>query len=387
MSYDLEVITVEKPAVADLEGAIGKEVLLAQKGGNYAVVEADGRLLLTIDGPHRVEPSDVSMEVATALGKPKWQLQISVGKGSPGEELARELATRVAQERNGCVWDPQAGGIIWPGSKSVRGGAPSKETRMDLLHLDWFLPPTVAREGDARTLLKTLKEHSVQALPSRFGPYEPLQGRWEREGEEGFVGAWVEAAVKNDAGEQIGGELFWKGKAPYWGGDVSFADRRNVEGDHYRPRGSVARTRLGLTVDVGALRADSALIELAVQLFHKMATAMKAFYGAAYVERGWIVKRGSLVADKRTEHISLQRSQFWLGLPARSTWLTWLGGPYVRLVDSVPSGVKEAGGWLVRGSGEPWTVDKSRVPVPDDLVAVDVDGEVRPALRIPRIEG
>jgi hypothetical protein len=361
MSYDFEVVCSDEPKGAPLEDA--RKAL-----PNIA----------TLDGPFQVEPDDVAEAALVYVLAPKYLLQISVPAARTERDLtrARSAGTKLALAFRGALYDPQEGTVIWPRGKPKRYVRPTGEERIRLVKLEWFCPSSVA-EGGAERFLGTLRRFCPEAVPTRFGFYEPMQGRLDPGDDSPFIAAWSEARVT-----EHGDWFFWDACSPCFGGSVSFPDRRETlaresgEVVQVHPPGSGRAMRLRADFDGRALQSDARWCETVVRLFIALAQEMPAFYGAGYVERDWVVRGRRLYgADGSTESLFLQRSRWWCGLPPKPTWLSWFGGPYVSLIaDALPGAERVNDGLFLRAGPEPMDADElagRMPPIPQELLAIE----------------
>src|SRR5215212_8869124 len=177
MSWDLEVFAPDRP----------------EPGERAEELDAHG---VSVDGPLEVEDEDLPEVVAGALLVCRWTVQISVPAGATKGDVRRaeRLARALAKESSGLVYDPQEDAIVWPRSvKRLREPVVSRDRDDDgrTLELTWL----VARRLDARdghALVDILQRDLPEALPRRFGGYEPPQGRLERDGAPAFAALWDE---------------------------------------------------------------------------------------------------------------------------------------------------------------------------------------------------
>lgn len=346
MSYDLRIATSRRP---DLAGAA-----------------RPGAARWSTDGPHAIDPDDLDEPLAAAVLAPRWLVEISVPAGAPKKEAreATAAAREIAERFEGAIYDPQVGAVVWPRGKQARFQAPAAEQRIRLVQLEWFLPVAAGETpGAARALLATLRRRLAEAMPRRFGPFEPLEGRLDRDGDEAFAGAWARAAAV-----EHGETLFWKAASPCFGGAASFPDRR----ERFRPAGAGRAVRLSTSLDGRALHGDPRWREAAVDLFVALARRLEAFYAAGYVERRVIARRGAVWYDGESESVGLQRSRWWLGCPRVPTWLAWFGGPLAARLGSLPGARPLPGGLLFRAGNEPLDRDELSgrfLALPADILA------------------
>ena len=210
-------------------------------------------------------------------------------------------------------------------------------------------------------LLSVMTRRCPEALPTRYGVFEPPQGRYDPAAPEAFT-----ALARDDS-------AFWFSARPFFGGHTFPPDR----GDG---------GRLGLDVDWRVLEADPRWRETVVDLFAAAAAALGAFYAEGWVEPGWNVSanhRLSIAAGRKTRGPAFGPGE---GLPAEPAWLAWFGGRYrepiaAALGDAAPrrrplrraitpSVEARPEGVFVR-LGEPPRAKLPRLPLPPELVRPD----------------
>ena len=267
MSYDVEVATHVQPA---------------------SIEAPDG---VTVDGPVAAEADDLAETLAAAVLAPRWLLTVSAATREP----ARKIGRRLAKLHGGAAYDPQEDAVFYPRGKPKRVPA-AKPEKTSIVRLEWYVGADRWPAAPA-ALARTIARRCPEALPTRFGDFEPLQERYE---------AAVFAAF---AREQ---ETFWHASRPSFGG-------------HALPP-----HRLGTDFDWRVLEADPRWREAIVELFAAAAAAVGAFYAECWVEPGWNVSRTnrlSIGAGRKTRGSALGPDG-WQGLPAEPAWLTWYGGEY-----------------------------------------------------------
>ena len=170
-------------------------------------------------------------------------------------------------------------------------------------------------------LLDLIKRHCPEALPARYGEFEPLQHRFDLDHPE----VWTEFVVENDD------MVFWFASRPSFGGTSNgprAAKYAKPDDEPYRIG------HLEVSFDGAVVAEDARWREAVVELFGSVASATQAFYGAAQVETGWIVSRNNRIwADARTDTAEhFLRGRLWQGHPPIPVWLSWFGPPYRDLV-------------------------------------------------------
>lgn len=388
MSFDLEIITTAKFDSTQLETFFASHQVFQPVGSlgeksNVLVMRntaTKANPSFTIDGPFQVEPDDLAEEIVARTLHPQWLVQISVPASATKLDLkiASELSRFIADCCQGSVYDPQEGKVVWPRVKGSRYSMPSKEERIRLVTLRWFLPVSQRSSATASLMLQILRRTCPEALPTRFGTFEPLQNRLESGDDEPFLRMWDECRAV-----EYGDMFFWKAKSPFYGGHVSFPDFR----DKFRPPSVERAIEISLSIDGRAIHADNRWCETVVTLFGAIASRLRAFFGMGYVQRDVIARR-SIFLDGKSENSPTLGGKWWLGLPPTPTWLAWFGVGYAREVESSVSGFAPmitSDGILLRMGNDPMDRDQlaGLFPIlPSDLIAQKQRDPINPASTI-----
>ena len=209
VSYDLHVFgatALDAAEVGAVAETLGKCRIVSGSGPSRGFVmerkvRATFDYAFDCDGPFRIEREDLPDTVISGAVGVRWVYQLSIGGSSlPGKQLATEFARAIAQRCGGVVYDPQQDAIVFP-----RGGTrrfkPEPATKVDLVQFKWFARREDVTPESPVILFDLIRSHLPEALPRRFGSFEPLQGSLDEAGKDGFVAAW--------RAEQM--LLFWKG--------------------------------------------------------------------------------------------------------------------------------------------------------------------------------
>src|SRR6185312_13155634 len=130
----------------------------------------------------------------------RWTVQLS----GHDPKAVNRLARAIAETGRGLVYDPQEDRIAWPRNPAKLRAVETARARSDyddvLLH--WLFDRRLT-SADAHALLALLRGAMPEAVPTRFGDYEPMQGRLERDGDDAFAAFWD--------GDDM---AFWRGRRP-----------------------------------------------------------------------------------------------------------------------------------------------------------------------------
>lgn len=344
MSYDLAVFAPRALSRADLRSlvvACGLDIGDAVAESMEVVRGARRRYCFTIDGPDEVEAEDVPAEVASVVLGSRRLYAVMV-EGSADSEIphAVRFAKRLAQALDGAVVDQQRD-EVWSKSRSRVIQKPARESRVATVDVDWFCLRENLDHDAPRQFIETVERHLPEALPRRFGEYEPLQGKYAEAGPEGFIAAW------NDATSL----LFFSGSGPCIGGSVA-AGPSEQSPDRF--------WSMSLTFLAEPLR-EPGWHNALRHVFTTVADRLPAFYATAAVTRGHIWSGRSLWSDGNTEWSirPLRYRDGWMGLSPTPTWWTWFGRPYRDLTARLPTErtTSTQGGVLFESAAEPTAAD------------------------------
>lgn len=274
MSYDLEVYAARRPAVPD-----GVEV----------------------DGPFEAQDEDAPPEVVAALLTVRWLVQLA-GK----ESLA--AAKAIAESGRGVVYDPQKGAIVWPRNPAKLRAVETDDKREHgkQIRLNWLFARHLTA-ADAHRFLAVLRDALPEAVPVRFGDYEPMQGRLERDGDDAFAAYWD--------GDH---SLFWSGRRPVADGFVWLhrgmgAALPPAEREALLPmihgRRAIQPDEITLDFQVAG---DPEWLDALATLLARVGRELNAFFAAGHRE------------DRKVDIVG----RYWLGLPPAPLWLAWIGEVY-----------------------------------------------------------
>jgi hypothetical protein len=333
MSYDLQVfsqLSLAADALRDLIAEAGLAVEDGDAGDTLTVVRgAKGRYSFTLDLPVAVEPEDVPEEVTATVLSPSFLYELMVeGSSTTETPHAVRFARRLAEASSGVVVDQQTG-QTWARGK-LRAAAPVQRGRIDVVELLWYTRPNDVRDlGTA--WLELARRHLPEALPRRFGSFEPLRMKLDVEGPEAFVRAVAEETMS----------IFFKATHPCIQGSLAGGTRSDA-------------VRCSLLVHREPL-SDGGWRESLQRLFVEFALSTGAFFASAEVERGVGWSGGSVWYEAKDVVSRFPAgARGWSGLPFYPTWWAWFGPEYAPLVVNhvAAEQVKAFGSGLFHWRGE-----------------------------------
>jgi len=183
MSYDLQVWSV-KPFQ---QNAFRQPEMWQKESGAWTHAHKNWQIV--VSASDRVVPEDVPDDVSKLLPGIEWLTNLNLeGKATAGAmRLAQSAATEIARFAHGAVLDQQDGSIRLPSGVKRLMSLRSKEM-FDVLSLSWWFldSPIESREGREH-LLSLLERLLPEALPKRYGSYEPPQHVYAQTGKEHFL--------------------------------------------------------------------------------------------------------------------------------------------------------------------------------------------------------
>lgn len=310
MSYDLRVWGRQP---CDLDEVLAPKAGWSRGGEGFALERRRWQIL--VDGPRRLEPEDVPPQVSEALPGPSILFEVSLEPGS-APESARKTAVRTARALAaavaGVVEDPQQETLAF-----ARGGKrflrPARKERSSTLELSWWYAGTPLRSvAGMRGLLSVLGRHIPEAVPRRYGPFEPPEYRTVETGLESLATYMFEQL------DDIG---------------PVYDCARPVVGFSIADSNMVPDSRFGFRANCFELSFEADVLQqpgwaTAVRsLWRDLSMFLSPFYGDARVLEGNVWSGATLCVDSKTEEHPV-RSWFWRGIPAEPGVAMVLGTPY-----------------------------------------------------------
>jgi hypothetical protein len=115
-----------------------------------------------------------------------YLIEINIECDAPQTARARavRLARKLAQSARGVVVDPQDGTVQTPrGIKRVDLSGPESEEPGELLTISWWFENAEAfASGGLARVLDAMERHAPEALPRRYGLWEPPQFKFAEQG-------------------------------------------------------------------------------------------------------------------------------------------------------------------------------------------------------------
>lgn len=305
MSYDMTIFFESDPSER-LPQLIAAEsdLTIEREAAGVTVYRGKGIYCCSVGQPLRVDEEDLPDAIASRSVSFSFQVDVLV-EGSNPTSIARtrKLVRHIVRSLDGVSWDPQTEAVD---PRAARRFAPSAPSGLvNIVEFVWYAPP---REGVAMTYLDATRRFLPEAAPRRFGSYEPLAFRLDRDGPDVFVS---EAET-----DQL---LFFKGTQPVLEGSLRVNDRNG--------------TRVSMSVLETSLYA-SPWRDSARAFFLEVSEQLDCFFASAQVVRNltWSGRQIWHGRDAESTY-SLSWREGWMGLPPHPVWWAYLGRQYSPLIE------------------------------------------------------
>lgn len=342
MSFDYIVITRNAVNKSALKGFIDRysnvsfDEIPTRDAPAYELTQGE-LLVCSIVGPLEIDEDDIPSELVQHLAdkEPLFLYQINAPYVSIDKDpnFPRDLCSFIAQCGDGAAFDEQEGDVFFISQIKKRSQITTnrKERTVDLLELTFLYTPSQVSENTIHALLETFKRILPEALPVRFGDYEPFQGKVSNDNFEPFITFWNE-----QLNSPFGGSFNWTAHPPCFGGHLSVPNPRPLSPhipSHYQKR-TVLDIRIDATSVADTFDEWDGRIET---LFLTLSNEFNSFYAAVCLKKSWIARGQNLYwAGKQTEPgYSVQgggAEGTWPGLPHDPSWMTWFGPAYSKLL-------------------------------------------------------
>ncbi|MEY9854243.1 hypothetical protein ABH923_003921 [Leifsonia sp. EB41] len=360
MSYDFDVFLGREPRLRELgavlDGIPGLAIADSFADVWQVVRGPRGKHSFSLDLPVRVKTEDLPEGISAAMFAPVSYIAISAN-GADEREIAaaRRAAKALADGFEGVALDRQ-NDEIWPRSSRRKVAKPERNSIVSLVEFSWFLPASRVSPDLIQNWLELCRRDVPEALPRRYGSFEPLQGMLADGGQEQFLREW----------ELAEDTISFAGSLPVTGGSLPVGRERR--------RG---QARIVKAVEVSVLLSafdDPRWTSGFRRLFVDFAERSESVYAYGEVARGYEWSgRQPWFSLSHTERTSYPNRGEWLGLLPYPTFWSWYGNAYRPYLEgSVLPGTTEAlnGGLFNELSAQP--ADR------DELFALAVSDSARP---------
>lgn len=175
MSFDLQVWGVKSKSLEDLD---------------IDVCYGASKWQLVVSGPDPVEPEDIQPSISELMPGITCKYDISVepiGAPDSAYKKAKTTASKLAKETFGVVFDPQEG-TVTPAKGLKRYVPVARDERFETLMLAfWFVGLSMESKEGFKRFVDLLRGALPEALPNRYGLYEPPKFKLAEQGIDHYI--------------------------------------------------------------------------------------------------------------------------------------------------------------------------------------------------------
>ncbi len=293
MSYDLRIWTVEQPQLRTALAALGFEF----ERDSYVSRLTQGQIV--IPDPLAVEAEDVPDGISHQLPGIRYLVEAHVEPSPPEPAIVKKLVSlgkAIGRDFRGVIEDPQTGEVLLP--TGIRRLLDYERPELfTLLQLSWwFIDEAILSADRLRQMLDVIDRTVPEALPRRYGLYEPPKQKYESKAD--FVKYLLDNARKS---------IVWYPTNP-------------VDGVYFSIPQKIGPTRIGYRFGYLSIAIDAAVIDMpgwsrSVNELFKLVTGILApFYGDMYFLKDHVRSRTVSSSTGTSEQHPIV-SWWWNGVP------------------------------------------------------------------------
>lgn len=370
MSYDLQIWSVRRFEPTFLGGAKG-----SNRAANQSTLSGAGWQIV-INASDRVLPEDVEDEISALVPGIGFltELNLEGKKTTQAVKLLHSTANNIAKRAHGVVVDPQSDSVRTPAGVT-RFIPPKKEKSFSVLNLSWwFLNDLMLGRSGRRSFLSLLEKLLPEALPKRYGDYEPPQHLFARTGINHF---------ERSMARRLDDRMVWYPNRPVTGVNVSCPDPVGPDEEGFRTH------LVEIQIELAVL-AQPGWAESLRRIWREMTFLLRPIYGEVWTEGGYSRQGGAVFVDASSiqeKYPKTTRSWFWRGVPRKLGQAVVLGKQYQRLWPAFARKATMEKGFAFASTAD-WAgkADVAKVvgSAPKDIALLPGEG-MGPAQKYPRV--
>lgn len=295
MSYDLKIYTVKKQNYKDL---LGKFNILINNEGLIIPLKKSQILVSNEIG---IDDEDIPAQISRQLPGIQYLIECNLEPFTDNKKSISELlkvAKQIAQNGHGVIENPQTDEIILPsGIKRVL--EIEKTERFSIIELAWWFNKNILTEHkNLNILLHEIQRIIPEALPQRYGVYEPPKERFTSIDE-----------FASFLAENMNDSIVWYPTKPVVNVNLSIPPE-------------IGPTSMGYRFGHFSVEIDSAVLLMPGwrtsinRLFKNISQILNPFYGDIHIFNHFIRSRNRAWIDGQTESHPIV-SWWWNGVPRK----------------------------------------------------------------------
>lgn len=338
MSYDIQIWSVDPIPLPDALPDVEK---WQREGGAW--VRASKNWQIVINNSDKVLFEDVPEDVAVLVPGIGYLTELNlepISAPKSAHKLLTTVSKRLGNAAHGVILDPQTEEVITP-SGITRYRPQRREDRFSILALMWwFTGGPLLRDAGLHEFVSLLERMLPEAMPKRYGLFEPPQHLYSETGREHFLGFLQEH--RDDV--------------------VVWYPHRPVVGVYLSCSPNWGATRQGFRANTVRVEVEASALEqpgwpTALDRFWRAASqVIEPFYGDVRTLKGYLRMGATVGSDSETGFHPV-KGPWWIGIPRIVGHAAVLGKPYLALWSQFVESAQIAGG-LAFLSTKNWTTQE-----------------------------
>jgi hypothetical protein len=338
VSYDIQIWSVDPIPLPDALPDVEK---WQQEGGAWVRASKDWQIV--IGSSVKVLFEDVPEDVARVVPGISYLAELNlepIGAPKSAHKLLSTVSKRLGKAAHGVVLDPQADTVITP--SGVKRYRPQRRAeRFSILALSWwFTEGPLLTDAGLHEFVSLLERMLPEAMPKRYGLFEPPQHLYAETGREHFLGFLQ---------EHLDDIIVWYPHRPVVDVSVSCSPKWGAVRQGFRAN--------YVTVDVEAKTLEQTGWNTALDRFWRVASqVIQPFYGDVRTLKGFTRMGATCGSDIETDFHPV-KGPWWIGIPRIVGHAVVLGEPYLSLWSRFVEAAQVADGLAFLSTNE-WTTQE-----------------------------
>jgi hypothetical protein len=295
MSYDIRIYTISRPEF------IGIRSISNIKINNEGFILPLKNHQIVISRGTPIEYEDIPLQISKKLPGLKYLIECNLEPVTSNEKFIKEMikvAKIIAKEGIGVIENPQTDEIFLPsGVKRVL--KVEKAERFSIIEISWwFNHDSLLKNNNLKLLLETIEKFIPEALPRRYGEYEPPR--------EIFTDITNFQEYFKD---HIKNSIVWYPSKPVDYVSLGIPDFIGPMSRGYR------FGHFAISIDAAVLTMPGWTTTM-VRFIKSMSQILDPFYGDVYILKNQIRSRTVSGSDGKTEQHPIA-SWWWNGIPRK----------------------------------------------------------------------
>lgn len=344
MSWDLKIWSIHK---AKFPESLSGEKHWDLESGNAYLRKNEWQIV--VNNSLKVEDEDINNEVLPLLPGISYLTELNlepISAPESGKNLLLKIAKSIAKDVVGIIEDPQTNNLIAPsGIKRFIPPKRERDERFSILEMTWWFGDNpLAHKEIIYNVINYFESRLPEALPKRYGGYEPPQHKYIETGNEHLKKYLVDHMYEN---------VVWYPTKPVVGVHLSlvkewgFFDRRGKK--HF------GANNFSIEIDASVLN-QAGWKELLEKIFKDISLILNPFYGEARILRNKIYGGGTYFVDEKSEESPI--TGMWTGIPQKLGKAIVVGEPYLIYLPKLKQKGKMMGNFCFLSTDD-WSSERS----------------------------